>query len=174
MKNHIKNISSIISGLLLLTGLLISCSQPSGSGSSGSSNNSADDGKTYYTVTFDSDGGSTVSSQRVESGKTVTKPSNPTKTDYDFDGWFTGDTLYDFDTPVKADITLKAKWEIAIYTITFDSDGGSDIEVQYVQAGKTVKEPDAPGKQGYGFYGWYNGETEYDFSSAVHSDLTFK
>ena len=167
MKNRIKFTALILSGVFALICLLVSCQ--------GSANpDTPSDGKTYYTVTFDSDGGSTVSSQRVESGKTVTKPSNPTKTDYDFEGWFTGDTLYDFDTPVEANITLKAKWEIAIYTITFDSDGGSDVEEKYVTAGKTVEEPDTPGKQGYGFYGWYNGETEYDFSSAVHSDLTLK
>ena len=167
MKNRIKFPALILSGIFALICLLGSCS--------GSANpDTPSDGKTYYTVTFDSDGGSSVASKKVESGTTVTRPDNPTKTDYDFEGWFTGDTLYNFDTPVEADITLKAKWEIAIYTITFDSDGGSDIEEKYVTAGKTVEEPDAPSKSGYGFYGWYNGETEYDFSSAVHSDLTLK
>ena len=167
MKNRIKFTALILSGIFALICLLVSCS---GSANPGKPS----DGKTYYKVTFDSDGGSSVATQKVESGQTATKPDAPTKTDYDFEGWFLGDTLYDFNTPVEANIKLKAKWEIAIYTITFDSDGGSDVEEKYVTAGKTVEEPDAPGKQGYGFYGWYNGETEYDFSSAVHSDLTLK
>jgi len=167
MKNRIKFTALILSGIFALICLLVSCS--------GSANpDTPSDGKTYYKVTFDSDGGSSVTTQKVESGQTATKPDAPTKTDYDFEGWFLGDTLYDFNTPVEANIKLKAKWEIAIYTITFDSDGGSDVEEKYVTAGKTVEEPDTPGKQGYGFYGWYNGETEYDFSSAVHSDLTLK
>ena len=167
MKNRIKFTTLILSGIFALICLLASCS--------GSANpDTPSDGKTYYKVTFDSDGGSSVATQKVESGQTATKPDAPTKTDYDFEGWFLGDTLYDFNTPVEANIKLKAKWEIAIYTITFDSDGGSDVDKKYVTAGKTVEEPDAPGKQGYGFYGWYNGETEYDFSSAVHSDLTLK
>ena len=167
MKNRIKFTALILSGIFALICLLASCS--------GSANpDTPSDGKTYYKVTFDSDGGSSVATQKVESGQTATKPDAPTKTDYDFEGWFLGDTLYDFNTPVEANIKLKAKWEIATYTITFDSDGGSDVEEKYVTAGKTVEEPDAPGKQGYGFYGWYNGETEYDFSSAVHSDLTLK
>ena len=161
MKNRIKFSALILSGILALICLSANPDTPS-------------DGKTYYEVTFDSDGGSSVATQKVESGQTATKPDAPTKTDYDFEGWFLGDTLYDFNTPVEANIKLKAKWEIAIYTITFDSDGGSDVEEKYVTAGKTVEEPDTPGKQGYGFYGWYNGETEYDFSSAVHSDLTLK
>ena len=167
MKNRIKFTAVILSGIFALICLLVSCS--------GSANpDTPSDGKTYFTVTFDSDGGSSVATQKVESGQTATKPDAPTKTDYDFEGWFLGDTLYDFNTPVEANIKLKAKWEIAIYTITFDSDGGSDVDKKYVTAGKTVEEPDAPGKQGYGFYGWYLGETEYDFSSAVHSDLTLK
>ena len=167
MKNRIKFTALILSGIFALICLLASCS--------GSANpDTPSDGKTYYKVTFDSDGGSSVATQKVESGQTATKPDAPTKTDYDFEGWFLGDTLYDFNTPVEANIKLKAKWEIAIYTITFDSDGGSDVDKKYVTAGKAVEESDAPGKQGYGFYGWYLGETEYDFSSAVHSDLTLK
>jgi len=68
---------------------------------------------TYYTVTFDSDGGSEVASQSVLSGTTATEPVDPTKTDYVFDGWFTDAELtteYDFSTPVTSDIILYAKW----------------------------------------------------------------
>ena len=173
MKNRIKFTALVLSGIFALICLFGSC-KGSVNPENPANPDTPSDGKTYYTVTFDSDGGSTVASRKVESGTKVTRPDNPTKADYDFEGWFTGDTLYDFDTPVEANITLKAKWELATYTITFDSDGGSDVEEQYVKAGKTVQEPDAPSKQGYGFYGWYNGETEYDFSSAVHSDLTLK
>ena len=66
-----------------------------------------------YMVTFDSNGGSAVSSQKVEYGKTATKPADPTKTDNLFDGWYADSTLktpYDFSTPVKSDFTLYAKW----------------------------------------------------------------
>ena len=48
---------------------------------------------TYYTVTFDSQGGSPVDSQRIESGKTATQPSNPTKADADFESVIRLDTL---------------------------------------------------------------------------------
>lgn len=66
---------------------------------------------TTYTVTFDSDGGSAVTAQTVESGKTATKPADPTKAGYTFKGWYLGETAYDFATPVTGNITLKAKWE---------------------------------------------------------------
>ena len=67
-----------------------------------------------FTVTFDSNGGSSVNAQTVESGKTVAKPADPTRDGYDFEGWFTDEDLtieYDFDTPVTADITLYAAWD---------------------------------------------------------------
>ena len=65
---------------------------------------------TTYTVTFDSDGGSEVASQAVESGKTATKPTDPTKTGYSFNGWYNGDTAFDFAAAIEGDVTLKAKW----------------------------------------------------------------
>ena len=69
----------------------------------------------YYTVTFDSDGGSAVEKQTVESGKTATKPADPAKAstasiEYTFAGWYSGDTAFDFATAITSDITLKAKW----------------------------------------------------------------
>jgi len=66
---------------------------------------------TTYTVTFDSDGGSAVTAQTVESGKPATKPADPAKEGYTFKGWHLGETAYDFATPVTGNITLKAKWE---------------------------------------------------------------
>lgn len=71
-----------------------------------------------YTVTFDTDGGAPIPSvQSVEKGKTATKPTNPAKNGYTFDGWYKVNdngameaAKYDFTTPVIANITLKAKW----------------------------------------------------------------
>lgn len=70
-----------------------------------------------YTVTFDSDGGSKVSQQIVEEGKTAKKPSNPTKSKYKFLGWYLNGTEYNFSNKVSGNITLKAKWEY-VPTIT--------------------------------------------------------
>ena len=66
-----------------------------------------------HTVTFVSNGGSDVPSQKVEHEKTATKPADPTRFGYTFDAWYTDGTYttkYDFSTPVTADITLYAKW----------------------------------------------------------------
>lgn len=67
-----------------------------------------------YTVTFDSDGGSSVSDQTVDAGDVATVPTPPTKSSYTFKGWYSDAALttpYDFTTPVNADITIHAKWE---------------------------------------------------------------
>jgi len=72
---------------------------------------------TTYTVTFNSKGGSSVDSQTVASGETATKPTDPTQEDKNFVNWYTDEdattSVYDFSTPVTADITLYAGWENA-------------------------------------------------------------
>ena len=64
-----------------------------------------------YTVKFNSDGGSTVNEQKVEYGKKVTTPNNPTKSGYKFLGWYLNDKKYDFNEKITKDISLTAKWE---------------------------------------------------------------
>lgn len=71
------------------------------------------DGGSLYAVTFDSRGGSAVDQQIVTSGATVTSPADPTRSDYEFKGWYADaarTTAWDFTTPVTADTTLYAGW----------------------------------------------------------------
>ena len=65
-----------------------------------------------YTVKFESNGGSTVADQKVNYNDKATKPTNPTRSGYTFDGWYDKElkNTYNFGTPVTADITLYAKW----------------------------------------------------------------
>ena len=68
-----------------------------------------------YTVTFNSLGGSAVSSQNVNYGSTATAPAAPTKTSYVFDAWYTdslGTNKFNFSTPITSSIKLFAKWLI--------------------------------------------------------------
>lgn len=74
-------------------------------------NSTKTEGTTKYTVTFDSNGGSKVSKQTLEAGKTATKPSNPTKSGYTFKGWYLNGSAYNFSNKVTKNITLTAKWE---------------------------------------------------------------
>lgn len=64
-----------------------------------------------YKITFDSNGGSEVSSVMVKENNKIQKPDDPTKDGYIFAGWYYNDELFDFETPVKQDMVLKAEWE---------------------------------------------------------------
>lgn len=128
-----------------------------------------------YTVTFDSDGGTGTASQTLISGEKIAVPSVPTKDGYTFLGWYSGDFLWDFETDtVNADITLKAKWK-AIYTVSFDADGGSNVKSQAVNDGGKITLPTAPTKDKYVFDGWYLGDAKWDFESGtVTENITLK
>lgn len=76
--------------------------------------------KVEYTITFDSNDGSTVESQTVQKDLTVDKPADPTKEGYIFDGWYSDEsleTVYDFNTLVTKEMTLYAKWLTVIDSI---------------------------------------------------------
>lgn len=61
-------------------------------------------------VTFATDGGSAVATQKVIRGQKVASPTAPTKARYTFDKWYNGTEVYDFDKPVTEPIALTAKW----------------------------------------------------------------
>ena len=76
-----------------------------------------------FTVTFDSDGGSVVSEQKLRNTQAVS-PADPKKNGYDFAGWYLGNEKYGFDTNVTENITLKAQWTpnaTVITTATIES-----------------------------------------------------
>ncbi|MBQ4587290.1 MAG: leucine-rich repeat protein, partial [Clostridia bacterium] len=67
--------------------------------------------ETYYTVTFNTNGGGVINSQYVAEGKKVSAPQAPTKTGCVFDGWYYGDERWLFDIyPITGNITLTARW----------------------------------------------------------------
>ena len=132
---------------------------------------------TYYTVTFDSVGGSAVTAQTIEEGQKATKPADPTKSGYDFKGWTLNGSAYDFNSAVNGDITLVATWEQqqvvpTTYTVTFDSNGGSAVTAQTIEAGQKATKPADPTKAGYDFKGWTLNGSAYDFNTAVNGDIT--
>ena len=61
------------------------------------------------------------------------------------------------------------------YTVTFETNGGSEIEAQTVTSGETASEPTAPTLEGYGFAGWYSDSdltSEFSFDTAITADIT--
>ena len=60
---------------------------------------------------------------------------------------------------------------IGAYTVTFQSEGGSEVASQ-IRANTPADRPADPTKEGYTFIGWYNGESEWNFADAVTEALT--
>jgi uncharacterized repeat protein (TIGR02543 family) len=74
-----------------------------------------------YTVSFNSNGGSVVSSQNVAYNNTATTPAAPTRTGFNFAGWYSDaglTSVFAFTTAITADTTLYAKWTVNSYTVT--------------------------------------------------------
>ena len=94
------------------------------------------------TVSFDTDGGSAISAQQVQIGRTLSEPAAPTKDGFLFGGWYEDaarELPFSFDTPLSADLTLYAKW-IALpagETVSVTDDFSGDLS-----AWSLVKGPD--------------------------------
>lgn len=119
-----------------------------------------------YTVNFETKGGSTVASYKLEAGSTINRPSTqPTKEMFRFDDWYADENytmLFQFGTKMpKYDITIYAKWAADhSVRIDYDANGGEfatagdvfvigDVGAAYTAT--TVK----PTRYGYDFAGWY-------------------
>ena len=103
-----------------------------------------------YTITFDTNGGSEIAPITQDYGTQIAAPANPTRKGYTFKGW---DKEIPETMPAE-NITVKAQWEINQYTITFDTNGGSDIAPITQDYGTEITVPDNPTRKGYTFKGW--------------------
>ena len=105
--------------------------------------------KRSYTIAW-MDGTTTIKSEQLEYGATVTAPVNPSKIGHTFDGW---------DTEIPAtmpghNVTINAKWTINSYKVTYYVDGVQDAQAEY-QYGAEVTVQGAPqDRTGYTFSGW--------------------
>lgn len=136
------------------------------------------------TITFTTNGGSTITAVQIESGTKILKPSDPTKDGFVFGGWYKDSafsTEFDFDNVITANTTLYAKWTPNIYTISYDANGAEvgsvpsatskthDINVLVATNSGSLQ------KAGFKFVGWntsadgngddYNVSTTYSTNS---------
>lgn len=134
-----------------------------------------------FTVTFNSNGGSEVENQTIEEGNLVSKPATPTRDGYIFDAWLLDGENYDFSREINRNITLTASWkkeEVTTtpvrqeITITFNSNGGSNVASQKMLSGNAIKEPATPTRDGYKFLGWYRSGTKWNFTWATNIGIT--
>ena len=103
-----------------------------------------------YAITFDTNGGSEIAPITQDYGTAITAPADPTREGYTFKGW---DKEIPKTMPAE-NITVKAQWEINQYTITFDTNGGSEIAPITQDYGTEITAPADPTREGYTFIGW--------------------
>ena len=107
-------------------------------------------GINQYTITFDTNGGNEIAPITQDYGTKITAPADPTRKGYTFKGW---DKEIPETMPAE-NMTVKAQWEINQYTITFDTNGGSEIAPITQDCGTEITVPDNPTRKGYTFKGW--------------------
>jgi uncharacterized repeat protein (TIGR02543 family) len=134
-----------------------------------------------YTVTFNTNGGSSVAGKIVTRGDHVIPPANPTKTGYTFDNWYGNSGLtsvYNFSTPVTDNITLYAKWNPITYTVIYDKNAanatGNMADTVFTYGVSQALRTNTFSRTGYTFRGWAtasDGGVKYNNNESV-SNLT--
>ena len=129
-------------------------------------------------ITFDTNGGSQLNSQILEKEGKLTKPNDPTKEGYIFDGWYVDDEEFDFDRVLTENVTLVARWkkvesseEEDKFTVTFETDGVVYAN-KAVEKDKLLSKPTDPTKEGYDFISWQLDGKDFDFSTKITKDIT--
>lgn len=122
--------------------------------------------KDYFTVNFETTGGSAVQSVSVLNGKTLNKPADPVREGYAFIGWYSEADSYDHpftfgSAPIKGDTTLYARWAVkpvgqTEYTVSYDLGYDGHAPESSVTIGGKLYAPAVPEeREGYTFCGWW-------------------
>jgi uncharacterized protein (TIGR02145 family) len=101
-----------------------------------------------YTVIFEDYDGTELKAEMVNHGEGAVAPDNPVREGYTFTGWDV-----DFDT-VTSDLTVTAQYSVNQYTMSFNSDGETEVADITQDFGTAVIAPDDPVKTGHSFMGW--------------------
>ena len=131
-----------------------------------------------YTLSFDGNGDAVDPAQGVPGsitgtyGDALKEPTAPTRSGYEFTGWYTvkepaqqgAATAFDWTRPVEGVKTLYAGWRVRSYTMSFDAAGGAgSFPDQQVAYRGLAHDPGVPTRPGYSFAGWFNGATQWVF-----------
>ena len=103
-----------------------------------------------YTITVKPENGKADITITQDYGTPITAPADPTREGYQFNGW---DKTFPTTMPAE-NMTITAKWVVNQYTITFDSNGGSEIAPITQNYGTAITAPADPTREGYTFIGW--------------------
>jgi len=135
--------------------------------------------KGSYTITFDTNGGTEITSVEVKNNEIVKLPEAPKKDGHKFVGWINKDgKVITKGTKVTEDITLKAEWisnDAQTITAKFNTDGGNEIDNIIIEKGHIILLPIEPIKNGYIFVGWLDGNGNFITEDTVMTNnITLK
>lgn len=102
-----------------------------------------------YKLTYLDDNGSTLKTLTLNYNSSISAYT-PSRTGYTFKGW-------DKNVPATMpahDLTLTAVWKVNAYTITFNSNGGSEVPAITANYGEAITPPVNPTREGYTFSKW--------------------
>ena len=123
------------------------------------------------TVTYVSNGGTSVTRTIELPGETFVPPANPTRIGYAFVGWYTNSELtnpYTFTVLPDQNLTLYAKWDALSYSITFVTNQGTVINAINLTTDQQIDLPADPTRVGYTFEGWFtNAELTTSFNEST-------
>ena len=103
-----------------------------------------------YTVTVKPENGEADITITQDYDTPIIAPADPTREGYQFNGW---DKEIPSTMPAE-NVTVTAKWVVNQYTITFDTNGGSEITPITQNYGTAITAPANPTREGYTFIGW--------------------
>ena len=103
-----------------------------------------------YTITVKPENGKADITITQDYGTPITAPADPTREGYTFAGWSPALPA----TMPAENMTVTAQWTVNRYTITFDTDGGSEVAPITQDYGSAITAPAAPTREGYTFTGW--------------------
>ena len=130
------------------------------------------------TLTFNVNGGTDVSAiEGLEPGTAIEMPSNPTKENAYFGGWYVDvecTTEFDPSTGINENTTIYAKWREPV-VLSFNTDGGTTVNSVSTDINVAIDSPEAPTKENHRFDGWYTDDTfttTFDFSAGITENTT--
>ncbi|SNY54755.1 Listeria/Bacterioides repeat-containing protein [Arsukibacterium tuosuense] len=103
-----------------------------------------------FTLSFDSAGGSAIAAITANFGTNITAPATPTREGYTFAGWTPALPA----TMPASNVNVTAQWTVNVYTVSFDSAGGSAVAAITANFGTNITAPATPTREGYTFAGW--------------------
>lgn len=128
-----------------------------------------------FTVTF-KDGDTVIATATVKDGEKIADADIPADLadtqDSAFEGWFNGDSAFDKDAAITANVTYNAKWT-GLFNVTF-MNGDTQVKSVKVKDGAVISAEDVPGALAdtdFAFLGWFVGDMAYDSSAAVTSNI---